>query len=159
MTYNGIGFDIPFLNKELELVGKHIDFTSRKCYDSCLEERKRNPNNLNAVFEKYTGKSMTESGLDAHNSLSDVKATIEIFKKQSEQEEIVPENVYGDSGMIKDMIFENNVMPCFAYGKYKTLPLKMVERIDMNYIKWAISNKSGIDKDTKKFIEEYIDIK
>ncbi len=158
LTYNGNGFDIPFLNKELEAVGKHIDFTTRQCYDSCIEERKRNPNTLDAVYERYVGKSMADNGLDAHNSLSDVKATIEIFKGQSENEPVHAEKIYGDSGMVKDMIFENSVMPCFSYGKYRSLPLKMIGKIDMNYVKWAISNKSGIDKDTKKFIEEYLNI-
>lgn len=158
LTYNGTGFDIPFLNKELESVGKHIDFTNRKCYDSCLEERKRHPNNLDAVYERYMGATMENNGLEAHNSLSDVKATIDVFKKQNETEQVIPEKIYGDSGMIKNMIFEDKEMPCFSFGKYRSLPLKMVERIDMNYIKWAVSHKSGLDNDTKKFITEYLSL-
>lgn len=158
LTFNGNGFDIPFLNKELESIGKHIDFTSRKCYDSCLEERKRHPNNLSSVYERYTGNTMEEGGLVAHNSLSDVAATIEIFKNQNESETVNPIKIYGDSGMIKDMIFEDNELPCFSYGKYRALPLKMIGQIDKNYIKWAISSKSGLDEDTKKFIESYLEL-
>lgn len=158
LTFNGNGFDIPFLNKELEIAGKHIDFTNRKCYDSCIEERKRNPNNLEAVYERYKGCTMKESGLTAHNSLSDVAATIEIFKSQNSTEQVEPIKMYGDSGMIKNMIFENNEVPCFSYGKYRTLPLKMVGQIDKNYIKWALSPKSGLDNDTKKFIESYLEL-
>lgn len=158
LTFNGNGFDIPFLNKELEIAGKHIDFTNRKCYDSCIEERKRNPNNLESVYERYKGCTMEESGLIAHNSLSDVAATIEIFKSQNSTEQVEPIKMYGDSGMIKDMIFENNEVPCFSYGKYRTLPLKMVGQIDKNYIKWALSPKSGLDNDTKKFIESYLEL-
>ena len=30
--------------------------------------------------------------------------------------------------------------------------------IDKNYIKWAISSKSGLDEDTKKFIESYLEL-
>lgn len=158
LTFNGNGFDIPFLNKELAIAGKHIDFTNRKCYDSCVEERKRNPNNLEAVYERYKGCTMEESGLTAHNSLSDVAATIEIFKSQNSTEQVEPIKMYGDSGMIKDMIFENNEVPCFSYGKYRTLPLKMIGQIDKNYIKWALSPKSGLDNDTKKFIESYLEL-
>ena len=60
--------------------------------------------------------------------------------------------------MIKDMIFEDNELPCFSYGKYRALPLKMIGQIDKNYIKWAISSKSGLDEDTKKFIESYLEL-
>ena len=48
-------------------------------------------------------------------------------------------------------------MPCFSYGKYRSLPVKMVGQIDKNYIKWALSQKSGLDNDTKKFIESYLE--
>ena len=157
LTFNGTVFDLPFLNKELGDIGKHIDFTNRKCYDSCLEERKRNPNNLEAVYERYVGRSMNDDELTAHNSLADVAATIEIFKRQNESENVNPVKIYGDSGMIKDMIFENKEMPCFSYGKYRSLPVKMVCQIDKNYIKWELSQKSGLDNDTKKFIESYLE--
>ena len=56
------------------------------------------------------------------------------------------------------MIFEDNELPCFSYGKYRALPLKMIGQIDKNYIKWAISPKSGLDEDTKKFIESYLEL-
>lgn len=156
LTYNGIGFDIPFLNKELKLVDKHIDFTTRQCYDSCLEERRRRPNNLDAVYERYIGKTMEESGLEAHNSLSDVKATIEVFKNQSNESPVEVERIYGDSGMVKDMIFENKTMPCFAFGKYRSMPVSLISKIDKSYIKWVLSAKCDIDDNTKKFIEQYI---
>lgn len=158
LTFNGNGFDIPFLNKELAIANKHIDFTNRNCYDSCLEERTRIPHNLEAVYNRYMNETMEESGLSAHNSLSDVKATIEIFKKQNETAEVKPTKVYGDSGMIKNMIFENKEMPCFAYGKYRSIPLSMIGKIDKNYITWALSFKSGLDKDTQNFIREYLNL-
>ena len=110
------------------------------------------------MYERYTGNTMEEGGLVAHNSLSDVAATIEIFKNQNVSETVKPIKIYGDSGMIKDMIFEDNELPCFSYGKYRALPLKMIGQIDKNYIKWAISSKSGLDEDTKKFIESYLEL-
>lgn len=158
LTYNGNNFDLPFINKELKLVGEHIDFTCRKCYDSFITEKERYPNNLEGIYKKYTGKTMEESGFTAHNSLSDIKATISIFEHQNNEDPVNPIKIYGDSGMIKDMIFEGKELPCFAYGKYRTLPLSFVDKMDKNYIKWAISNKSGIDNDSKKFIEEYLNI-
>ena len=156
LTFNGNGFDIPFLNKELAIAGKHIDFTKRQCYDSFLTEKERMPINLEGTYERYVGKTMNESMMTAHNSLSDVAATIEIFKCQNEKETVEPVKLYGDSGMIKDMLFENKMKPCFTFGKYRTLPIEMVAKIDSNYLRWAISNKSDLDNDTKKFIEQYV---
>lgn len=156
LTFNGNNFDIPFLNKELALVGEHIDFTTRNCYDSFVTERTRHPNNLEGTYERYVGKTMAESGFEAHNSLSDICATIEIFRHQSNEAPVEPERVYGDSGMIKDMLFEGIVTPCFAYGKYKSIPISFIAKMDQSYLKWAASNKCDIDKDTKKFIEQYI---
>lgn len=156
LTYNGNGFDIPFLNKELALVGKHIDFTNRQCYDSFLTERQRCPMNLEGVYQKYIGHTMEEDNLAAHNSFSDIMATIKIFKEQNNDETVTPVKVYGDSGMIRDMVFENKEQPCFAYGKYRAIPVSFVGRIDNNYLRWAISNKSELDNDTKKYIEQYV---
>ena len=99
---------------------------------------------------------MAESGYQAHNSLSDIYATIEIFKCQTHEAPVEPERVYGDSGMIKDMLFEGVVTPCFAYGKYRTIPINFIAKMDQKYLRWAASNKCDIDKDTKKFIEQYI---
>lgn len=156
LSFNGNNFDIPFLNKELSMVGEHIDFTSKACYDSCLIERQRNPNTLEGTFKRYTGQTMEEFGLTAHNSLSDIKATIEVFKNQMSAEPVQPEKLYGDSGMVRDMNFEGKLLPCFAVGKYRSLPVSFVAKIDEGYIKWAISNKCDIDKETKQMLEQYI---
>ena len=156
LTFNGNSFDIPFLNKELETVNEHIDFTTRNCYDSCLIERMRNPNNLEGTYERYTGNTMESDGLVAHNSLSDIKATIEIFKYQNDEEPTEPERLYGDSGMVRDALFEGIVTPCFAYGKYRSMPVSFIAKMDQGYLRWAISNKCDIDNDTKKFIEQFI---
>lgn len=156
LTYNGNKFDIPFLNNELAIVNKHVDFTSRNCYDSCLEERRRNPNNLESVYKRYVGQTMEETGYQAHDALSDVNATIKIFEHQMNNENFEPDKIYGDSGMVTNQEFEGRILPCFSYGKYRSVPLQFVKRIDENYIKWTLSGKSGIDNDTKKFIEEYL---
>ena len=156
LTFNGNGFDIPFLNYELKKIHKSIDFSTRKCYDSFIVEKMRNSNSLGATYERYVGKTMEEMGMQAHNSLSDICATIEIFKCQNQKEKVEPDKIYGDSGMIRDMLFEGNSYPCFAYGKYRTIPIQFISKIDQQYLKWAISNKCDIDNETKKFIEQYI---
>lgn len=156
LTYNGNSFDLPFLNIEMAKCGKHIDTTKLKCYDSFLTERERYPMTLEGVYSKYMGETMNESGLDAHNSLSDVAATIEVFRKQNEEYPVEPTKIYGDCGLIKDLEFKGAIKPCFSYGKYRQLSIELVAQIDQNYLKWAVSPKSEFDNDTKEFLKTYI---
>lgn len=156
LSFNGNGFDLPFINLELEKHGYHIDFTTRNCYDCFQTERERYPMTLEGVYNKYMGETMNESGLEAHNSLSDVAATVEIFRKQNAEKPVEPIKIYGDCGLIKDMNFREEIKPCFSYGKYRQLSIELVAQLDQNYLKWAISPKSEFDEDTKKFIKNYI---
>ena len=78
LTYNGNHFDIPFLNHKLLLSGYNVDFiNTRNCYDSFIEEKRRNGNTLEETYHRYTKKTMEENGLSAHDAFSDVKATYE----------------------------------------------------------------------------------
>lgn len=156
LTYNGNSFDLPFLNIELARLHKHIDFTTRKCYDSFQTERERYPMTLEGIYKKYMGKTMVEDGLEVHNSLSDIAATVEVFRKQNEENIVEPIKIYGDCGLIKNMDFRGEIKPCFSYGKYRQLSVELVAQLDQNYLKWAISPKSEFDEDTKKFIKNYI---
>jgi len=156
LSYNGNKFDIPFLSQELNSVGLHIDFVNRLCYDSFLEEKRRYPSNLDAIYEKYVGESMEASGLKAHDAFSDIKATIEIYKNQLNEAPIVPDKIYGISGFIKDAEFNNVEQPCFAFGKYRGIGVELIAKVDNDYIKWCVSSKSDFDNDTKKFLEKYL---
>ena len=156
LTYNGNSFDIPFLNIELGHAGKHIDFTCRNCYDSFLTEKSRYPTTLEGIFEKYMGKTMEDANLNAHDALSDIHATMAIFKMQNDEEKVDPVKIYGDSGMVKDMVIEGKTMQCFAYGKYRAIPVALVAKFDKTYLQWVISNKCDVDNDTKKVVEKFI---
>lgn len=152
LTYNGATFDIPFLLTELNKYGYTIDFMSKKCYDAFLEEKRRHGINLENTYKKYVGKTMEESGLSAHNALSDVKATFEVFKAQMKENKYAPEKMYGEDNAIVDMNFSDKLCPCFNLGKYKFISVKYVCNIDPQYIDWCISDKSTFMKSTKDFI-------
>lgn len=157
LGYNSNRFDIPFLKYELNKYGYDIDFTIRKCYDSFKEETKRNGNQLEQTFKRYVGHTMIEEGLEAHNSFSDIKATITIFQKQNEISPVEAEKIYGEDGAICDMEFGNVIKPCFTLGKYRQMSIEYVAKYDQNYLKWCVSDKCSFTNSTKEFIKQYIE--
>ena len=156
LGYNSNKFDIPFLKVELNKYGFDIDFTKRKCYDSFKEEQKRNGNRLEETFTRYVGRSMVEEGLEAHNSLSDIKATMTIFKLQNEILPVKPVEMYGEDMVIEPMEFMGTIKPCFTLGKYRQLSVEYVAKIDQNYLQWCVSDKCSFIESTKNFIRQYI---
>lgn len=158
MTYNGLSFDIIMLKAELKRCGIDIDFSKRKCFDILREEKRRNGNTLQQTYERYFGHPMNESNLTAHNALSDVKATFDIYKEQCKTKQVEPEKVYGDDNFIVDMEFNNKIFPCFSVGKYKGLPVLLIKKIDLQYIEWCLSDSSGFSKSTKNAISLIINI-
>lgn len=156
LTYNGNGFDIPFLLTELDKYGFKLDIMNRPIYDAFLEEKRRNGNSLEETYKRYRGKSMEESGLKAHDALSDVKATYSVFYAQQRHQTYEPEHVYGEDGVITDQEFRGEIKPCFNIGKYKGLSVEFISQVDQQYLNWAISDKCHFTENTKKFIQQYI---
>jgi DNA polymerase-3 subunit epsilon len=156
LGYNSMRFDIPFLKTELNKYGYDIDFTVRKCYDSFKEETRRNGNTLEQTFIRYVGHSMVDEGLEAHNSLSDIKATITIFKHQNNVSEVKAEFVAGEDGVFEEKEWNGIMKPCFTIGKYRQMPIDYVALKDQNYLKWCVSDKCTFTSSTKKFIKKYI---
>lgn len=156
LTYNGNGFDIPFLKTELNRYNYDIDFTKKNCYDAFLEERRRNGISLENTYLRYRGKTMEEAGLTAHDAFSDIKATYSVFVAQQRQTGYGPENMYGEDGAIQDMLFCEEICPCFGIGKYRGVSIDYVAEHDQNYLQWCISDKCKFLNSTKDFIKKYI---
>ena len=156
LTYNGNGFDIPFTKNELAKYGYDIDFTKKNCYDAFLEEKRRNGINLENTYLRYKGKTMEEAGLTSHDAMSDIKATYAVFYAQQKQQEYGPEHMYGEDGVIQDMIFLEEMQPCFNIGKYRGISLNYVAEHDQSYIRWCLTDKCNFLESTKKFIQNYI---
>ena len=156
LTYNGNSFDIPFLKNELNKYGFDINFTNKNCYDAFLEEKRRNSNTLESTYARYKGKTMEEAGLTAHDAFSDIKATYSVFVAQQRQEGYGPEHIYGEDGVITDMMFLEEMQPCFAFGKYRGISVKYVTEHDQNYLQWCVSDKSNFVQSTKKYLKQFI---
>lgn len=156
LTYNGTGFDLSFLKAELNKYDFDIDFNSMNCYDAFLEEKRRNGISLENTYKRYKGKTMEEAGLTNHDALSDIKATYAIFIAQQKEHKYGPENMYGEDGVIQDMIFLEEEQPCFNIGKYKGISIKYVAEHDQQYLKWCLSDKCNFVNNTKKYIKQYL---
>ena len=158
LSYNGLSFDLSFLIYELNKYGFKFDVSDVDCYDSFIIEKRIHGMKLEDTYKRYTGHTMEENGLEAHNALSDVKATLTIFNKQKEAypELAHPEKVYGEDNVIVEQKFLKDMMPCFNIGKYKGLSLQYVANIDQNYLKWCVSDKSSFMDSTKRYIQKYI---
>ena len=156
LTYNGNGFDIPFLKYELNKYGYDIDFIHRNCYDAFLEEKRRNGINLENTYLRYKGKSMTEAGLTAHDAMSDIKATYAVFVAQQNKEAYGPIKMYGEDNVISDIDFDGKMTPGFNFGKYRNVSIEYVAKHDQNYLKWCVSDKCNFVQSTKDYIKQYI---
>lgn len=156
LTYNGNGFDIPFLKYELNKYGYDINFINRRCWDAFLEEKRRNGINLENTYLRYKGKTMTESGLTAHDAMSDIKATYAVFVAQQKNASYGPEKMYGEDNVIVDNDFDGEIKPCFNIGKYRNVSLEYVAKYDQKYLQWCISDKCNFMQSTKDYIKTYI---
>lgn len=155
LIYNGISFDIPFLSAELHSVGYELDINDYECYDAFLEEKRRHGMSLEKTYERYTGKKLSDSGLMAHDALGDVMATIEIFKHQRQDHDYEPEKTYGNDGFITEVQLDEKVVPGFAVGKYKGVPISYVGKLDEGYINWILTNDK-FSQTTKNIVKQYI---
>jgi len=156
LTYNGCNFDIPFLVSEFSKVGIEYSFLNVNCYDAFLEEKRRNGNTLEDTYKRYKGKSMDEAGLQAHDALSDVKATYSVFFAQQSKESYEPEKVLTEDNVITMQKFQDEIVPCFNIGKYRCISLDFVKTIDKQYLAWCISDKSNFMDSTKEYIKKFL---
>ena len=76
--FNSDKFDIPLLAEEFLRAGVEHDFSQSTFVDVLSFERFLRPNNLGAVYERYTGNVLE----NAHDALADITATITIFEHQ-----------------------------------------------------------------------------
>lgn len=155
VTYNGLGFDAPFLKREFKEVGITWNFSEVPFYDSFLEEKRRNGNTLADTFKRYMGKTMEEAGLEAHNSLADCEATLKVFLEQQRISKFSPEEILTEDGFIKRQDFAGKITECFAVGKWSGVSVEYVAKNDRSYINW-IMNNPGFEHKTKLICESYL---
>lgn len=144
LTFNGNRFDVNMIYKDLLVIGIEFPMEGKIFYDSYGIEVRLNPRKLSNVYFNYTGECLE----DAHNSLADVGATIEVFKRQLEVlnednetgEEVDQWNenqLYSPEGSIRNAAQGNEPERIvFNIGKYRDQEFMTVCKTDPGYISW-----------------------
>ena len=160
MGYNSNNFDVLMAYKDFKYSGLNFPVEDIKFYDVLAMERKIHPMNLGSVFERYVGMTMEQFGLKAHDSLSDVKATLEVFKNQMqfldyETIDTWPENeLFTPDGTVRNASKPDEPMLIvFNQGKYRDRDVYEVMKEDIGYMKWAAKNL--FSSYTLKLVRDY----
>ncbi len=140
LTHNGNKFDIPFLANELDMCGYDLNVDDIQVFDTFVIESKINSRKLGDLYSKYTGNSMEDAGLAAHDALSDVCATASIFKCQDSIFKI--DSIENKTVIERDIGYENGI-PVMMYGKYKGVPVVDVIKKDPDYLAWLLKERGS----------------
>ena len=169
LTYNGSSFDIAFIQKEFERECLETHFEDHEFIDAFDIERRMNSNKLVDTYTRYFGKPFE----DAHNSLVDVRATIEVYREQvrryklqsdirtENDKNVVDESCEDVTRMMQTspegyVYIDKDGILKFRVGKYKEWPVAQVCKEQPSYIKWLFTPNNGdnvISAITKKAIK------
>lgn len=143
--FNSNRFDIPVLAEEFLRAGIDIDLKKRKFVDVQVIYHKLEQRTLSAAYKFYCGKNLE----DAHTAEADTRATYEVLKAQLDHYSEVLEN---DINFLSDyssynknvdfagrIIYNDNDVEVFNFGKYKGIPVTEVLQKDPGYFGWIMN--------------------
>lgn len=175
--YNSNRFDIPMLVEEFARVGIDFDMAKRRTIDVQRIFYKMEPRTLKAAVRFYCQKDLT----NAHDALSDVRATISVFEGQLEK--YVGKEVENEDGLLgpspitpdiqqlhdftNDLRFldatqklrvEKDGTVVFNFGKYEGKPVGEVLYKDKNYYNWIITKEfsTQVKQAVKSLLKDYV---
>ena len=130
--FNSNRFDVPVLVEEFLRAGIDIDLTKRKFIDVQVIYHKLEQRTLSAAYKFYCGKNLE----DAHTAEADTRATYEVLKAQLDR---YPETLQNDVDFAGRIIYDDNNVEVFNFGKYKGIPVAEVLKRDMGYYGWIMN--------------------
>lgn len=166
LSYNGLKFDIPMIQKEFEREGMDTGFEECKFIDALDLERKLNKHNnnkLGEVYERYFGHPFE----GAHDASADILATIEVYKKQVESLVESPDRfkIWEDSvSKITDCIHtspdgfvyrDESGQLKFRWGKHKDELVVETYKKDPDYMWWIMHKKISCSTTRKTMGKEF----
>lgn len=142
--FNSNRFDVPLLAEEFLRAGVDIDMSRRKFIDVQVIYHKLEQRTLSAAYKFYCDKNLE----DAHTAEADTRATYEVLKAQLDR---YPEALQNDMGFLSEyssftrnvdfagrMVYNEENIPTFNFGKYKGQPVEEVLRKDPGYYSWML---------------------
>ena len=142
--FNSNRFDIPVLAEEFLRAGIDIDLSRRKFVDVQVIYHKLEQRTFSAAYKFYCNKNLE----DAHTAEADTRATYEVLKAQLDR---YPDILQNDIAFLADyssynrnvdfagrMVYDDNGVEVFNFGKYKGMPVADVLRKDPGYYSWIL---------------------
>lgn len=150
--FNSNRFDIPMLVQELDRAGvDSSNLTKHKWIDVQNIYHKLERRTLSAAYKFYCGKDLE----DAHSALGDTRATYEVLKAQLDT---YPNDLQNDVQFLSDfstmnknvdlagrIIYDDNNVEVFNFGKYKGKPVAEVLKRDQGYYSWILQGDFAIN--------------
>jgi DNA polymerase III subunit epsilon len=174
--YNSDRFDVPMLMEEFARIGLDFDIGSRNLVDVQKIFYKMEPRTLKAALALYCGKELE----DAHNAMSDVKATADVFMgqlaKYKDQDyidgdgNVTPAPIVNDIPKIAEFLYDQGSLDVtqrlrydingtivFNFGKYIGKPVAKTLYEDRQYYFWIMEKEFSyqVKKIVKKLLEDY----
>ena len=157
--FNSKRFDIPLLAEEFLRADVDIDLKKHKFIDVQAIFHKMEKRTLAAAYKFYCNQELT----DAHSAMADTKATYEVLKAQLDRYQGVEfEDTNGKKTLpiVNDMaklsefssftrnvdfvgriVFDENGVETFNFGKNKGLPVEKVLREQPGYYGWMMNSE------------------
>ncbi len=171
--YNSTRFDVPMLLEEFHRAGIEWDISKRRLIDAQRIFYKMEPRTLRAALRFYCQKELD----DAHDALSDVRATIDVFRAQldfydgkdllDEEGQTIPAPIKNDMKALHD--FTNDLAfvdatqklrrqpdgsVIFTFGKHANQKLDDVWVKERPYFYWVLEKEFSVQ--VKQFLREWI---
>jgi DNA polymerase-3 subunit epsilon len=155
--YNAMKFDIPVLAEEFLRVNVDFNFKKRKYVDVQVIFFKKEQRTLSAAYQFYCNKSIQ----NAHSSKADTQATYEVLQAQLDMytdlsndiEKLSEFSAHNNSAdFIGRIIYDENGIETFNFGKYKGKHVEQVFKEDPSYYSWMMNGDFPLY--TKKILTE-----
>lgn len=156
--FNSNRFDIPVLVEEFLRVGIDIDLSKRKFVDVQNIYHKLERRTLSAAYKFYCGKDLE----NAHSAMADTQATYEVLMAQLDR---YPDELQNDVAFLSEfskmsnnvdfagrMVYDEQGVEVFNFGKYKGRAVKDVLRTDPGYYGWML--QGNFARNTKQVLTQ-----
>ena len=141
--FNSNRFDVPLLAEEFLRADVDLDMTRRKFIDVQVIFHKMEQRTLVAAMKFYCGKELE----GAHSADADTRATYEVLKAQLDRYPDLQNDVAWLSEFSSHtnnvdfagrIIYNEQGVEVFNFGKYKGIPVQEVFRRDPGYYSWMM---------------------
>ena len=142
--FNSTKFDVPLIAEEFLRADVDFDMSHRKMVDVQVIFHKKEQRTLSAAYQFYCKKDLE----GAHGAEADTKATYEVLLSQLDKYTDIENNVdylseYSTHSKSADLlgriIFNENNIEVFNFGKYKGIPVEEVFARDLGYYNWIMN--------------------